>query len=140
MIDFSSEFGQRVKQRLAEAYFVWFTTTGADLTPQPRPVWFVWEGESFLIFSQPGAHKVAHIRQRPNVALHFNTTDEGGDENVIVFTGSAELDPGAPPAHEVLTYFEKYAEGIAALGMTPGEFSREYSLAIRVRPEKMRGW
>jgi len=139
MIDFSTEFGQRARERLVTEYFVWFTTVGADLTPQPRPVWFVWDQDSFLIFSQPGARKVAHIRQHPNVSLHFNT-DAHADENVIVFLGRAELDPHAPPAHEVFAYFEKYAEGIAALNMTPGEFSREYSLAIRVRPAKLRGW
>lgn len=139
MIDFNTDFGQKVRQHLEGEYFVWLTTVGADLTPQPRPVWFAWENESFLIFSQPGAHKVAHIRAHPNVALHFNS-DARADESVIVFTGRAEIDGNAPPAHEVFAYFEKYAAGIAALGMTPGEFSREYSLAVRVRVEKVRGW
>jgi PPOX class probable F420-dependent enzyme len=139
MIDFTTEFGQKVKRYLEDEYFVWFTTTGADLTPQPRPVWFVWENESFLIFSQPGAHKVAHLKQHPNVSLHFNA-DARADNDVIVFLGSAELDPGAPPAHEAPAYFEKYASGIAGLDMTPEEFSRDYSLAIRVKPTKVRGW
>ena len=139
MIDFTTEFGRRVRQRLDEEYFIWFTTVGADLTPQPRPVWFIWEGESFLIFSQPGAHKVAHLQAHSNVALHFNT-DRMADENVIVFLGRAELDPAAPPADQVLAYFEKYRGGIADLEMAPGEFSRDYSLAIRVRVTKLRGW
>lgn len=139
MIDFTTEFGQRVLGRLANEYFVWFTTVGADLTPQPRPVWFAWEDESFLIYSQPGAHKVAHIRQHPNVALHFNT-DAWADENVTVIVGRAGIDPGAPPAHEAPAYFEKYADGMAGLGMTPEAFSRDYSLAIRVQPARLRGW
>jgi PPOX class probable F420-dependent enzyme len=139
MIDFTTAFGRKVKRHLEEEYFVWLTTTGADLTPQPRPVWFAWVDDSFLIYSQPGAHKVAHIRGRPNVALHFNT-DAKADENVIVFLGRAELDPGAPPAHQVQAYLEKYRDGIAGLGMSPGEFSRDYSLAIRVEPVRLRGW
>ena len=139
MIDFTTDFGQRARQHLEEEYFIWFTTVGTDLTPQPRPVWFVWDEDTFLIFSQPGARKVAHLRLHPRVALHFNT-DAKADENVIVFLGSAEIDPAAPPAHEVLAYFEKYKSSIAALNMTPGEFSRDYSLAIRVRPTKLRGW
>jgi PPOX class probable F420-dependent enzyme len=139
MIDFTTEFGQRAKRRLQEEYFVWFTTIGADLTPQPRPVWFIWEDDSFLIFSQPGAHKLAHLKRHPRVALHFNA-DAKADEGVTVFLGSAEFDPGAPPAHEVLAYFEKYRSGIAELNMTPGGFSRDYSQAIRVRPTKLRGW
>jgi PPOX class probable F420-dependent enzyme len=139
MIDFTSEFGQRARQHLEEEYFIWFTTVGRDLTPQPRPVWFIWDEETFLIFSQPGAHKVAHLRIHPRVALHFNT-DARADEGVIVFLGRAQVDSAAPPAHEVEAYFEKYEYGIANLNMTPGEFSREYSLAIRVRPTKLRGW
>jgi len=139
MIDFSTDFGQKVKRHLEEEYVIWFTTVGADLTPQPRPVWFIWEEDSFLIFSRPDAHKVSHLKQHPRVALHFNT-DATGDQDVIVFLGQAQIVSDAPPAHEVSAYFEKYRTGIADLNMTPGEFSREYSVAIRVRPIQMRGW
>jgi len=139
MIDFSTEFGRKVKRYLEGEYVVWFTTVGADLTPQPRPVWFVWDGEAFLIFSRPGAHKISHVKQHPNVALHFNTDDKG-DEAVIVFLGEARIDPKAPPAHEVPAYLEKYRGGIAGLDMTPVEFSRDYSTPIRVVPVKVRGW
>lgn len=140
MIDFSTEFGQKVKHHIDREYFIWFTTVGADLTPQPRPVWFIWEEDSFLIFSRPDAHKVAHLKEHPNVALHFNTADAIADEDVIVFLGVAEIAPNTPPAHEVPIYFEKYQTGIAGLDMTPESFSQEYSVAIRVKPAKVRGW
>ena len=139
MIDFTTEFGQKVKQHLDKEYFIWFTTVSTDLTPQPRPVWFIWEADSFLIFSRPDAHKVAHLKEHPNVALHFNTDDKA-EEDVIVFLGLAEIDPGALSAHEIPAYLEKYKSGMDELGMTPEAFSREYSLAIRVKPTKVRGW
>lgn len=139
MIDLSTAFGQKVKRHLEREYFVWFTTVGADQTPQPRPVWFVWQDESFLIYSQPGAHKVAHLKQNPNVALHFNT-DARADENVIVFLGRAEIDPSAPPAGKNQAYLEKYGSGIAGLEMTPEAFSQDYSVPIRVKPTRVRGW
>jgi len=139
MLDFTTEFGQKVKKHLDHEYFIWFTTTSTDLTPQPRPVWFIWQGDSFLIFSRPDAHKVAHLKAHPNVALHFNT-DEKADEDVIVFLGVAEIDPDVPPAHTIPAYFEKYERGIADLDMALEEFSQEYSLAIRVTPAKVRGW
>jgi len=139
MIDFSTEFGQRAKEHLDKEYFIWLTTIGANLTPQPRPVWFIWEEDSFLVFSQPDAFKVAHVKGHPNVALHFNTDDKA-DEDVIIFPGVAEIDPNAPPAHEVPAYFEKYKAGMEELGMTPETFSREYSTAIRVKATKVRGW
>ena len=136
MIDLTTEFGQKVKQHLENEYFIWFTTVGTDLTPQPRPVWFIWEDDSFLIFSRPDAHKVAHLKVHPNVALHFNTDDKA-DEDVIVLLGVAEIDPDLPPAHEFLVYLKKYKTGIEELNMT---FSQEYSVAIRIKPTKVRGW
>jgi len=139
MIDLTTDFGQKVKRHLEGEYVVWFTTVGADLTPQPRPVWFIWDGEGFLIFSRRDAHKISHLQELPNVALHFNT-DEKGDEAVIVFLGEARIDPEAPPAHEVPAYVKKYRDGIAGLDMTPEEFSRDYSVPIRVVPVKVRGW
>ena len=139
MVDLSSTFGHAVQEHLRDQYVIWLTTVDSQLTPQPRPVWFIYEDDSILIFSQAKAHKVAHIRKNPNVALNFNT-DESGDKHVIVFTGKAMIDLNCPPAHEVPAYFEKYKEGIAGLEMTPEQFSHEYSVAIRIHPTEVRGW
>ena len=139
MIDLTSKFGRVVERHLDNEYVIWLTTVDSNLTPQPRPVWFIWEDDSFLIFSQPKAYKVAHIKKNPKVALHFNT-DETGDKHVIVFTGEASIDSNSPPAYEVPYYFEKYKAGIADLDMTPEGFSREYSTAIRIKPTDVRGW
>jgi PPOX class probable F420-dependent enzyme len=139
MIDLTSAFGQAVKVHLKNQYVIWLTTVDSNLTPQPRPVWFIWEDDSFLIFSQAKAHKVAHIKRNPKVALHFNT-DETGDKHVIVFTGEASIDANCPPAYKVDVYFEKYKQGISDLDMTPEGFSNEYSVALRIRPAEIRGW
>ena len=139
MIDLKSKFGYAVKRHLKNEYVIWLTTVDSNLVPQPRPVWFIWGDDSFLIFSQPAAHKVRHIAGNPKVALHFNT-DETGDKKVIVFTGEASIDVNCPPAHKVPVYFRKYKTGIADLNMTPEGFSAEYSTAIRIRPTDVRGW
>jgi PPOX class probable F420-dependent enzyme len=139
MIDLTNGFGRAVKQYLENQYVIWLTTVDSKLTPQPRPVWFIWEANSFLIFSQPHAHKVKHIRENPKVALHFNT-DEKGDKHVIVFTGEAVIDSNYPPAHEVPAYMKKYESGIIELDNTPVGFSSEYSTAIRITPADVRGW
>lgn len=139
MIDLTSTFGQAVKEHLKSEYVIWLTTIDSNLTPQPRPVWFIWEDDSFLIFSQAKAHKVAHIKKNPKVALHFNT-DETGDKHVIVFVGEASIEPNCPPAHKIPEYFEKYKQGISDLDMTPEGFSNEYSVALRIRPTEIRGW
>src|SRR6185436_10616480 len=106
MIDLSSTFGGAVRKYLENQYVIWLTTVDSNLTPQPRPVWFIWEHESFLIFSQAKAYKVANIKKNPRVALNFNT-DETGDKHVIVFAGGASIEPSSPPAHEIPAYFEK---------------------------------
>ena len=139
MIDLTTKLGRKAKRHLRQQTIVWLTTVGSDLSPQPRPVWFTWDGASFLIFSQPHAHKVQHIASHPQVALHFNT-DSTGDQDVIIFVGTAAIDTTVPPAHEVRAYLRKYRTGIEALGMTPEQFSREYSVAIRVTPTTLRGW
>ncbi len=139
MIDFSSDFGRVVLQHLREQYVVWLTTVDSKLRPQPRPVWFIWEEDSFLVFSQAKAHKVAHIKLNPKVALHFNT-DETGDKHVIVFAGRAFIDTDYAPAHQVPAYMAKYEEGIASLDMTPASFSAEYPVAIKIHPTEVRGW
>lgn len=141
MLEIPAKLRATVRRRLKEEYFVWLTTVGTDLSPQPRPVWFTWDAAlgSFLIYSQPHAHKVHHIEKHPHVALHFNA-DATGDNDVLVFIGLAEIDPEAPPGNKVRAYMKKYLEGIAGLNSTPEEFAREYCVAIRVTPTSVRGW
>jgi len=140
MLDFNSKFGRVVKKHLKNEYFVWLTTIDSKGTPQPRPVWFIWEDDSFLIFSQPGAYKVRHLKNNPKVSLHFNTTDDAGEKDVIVFVGEAIFDTEVPPAYQVKAYLKKYKTGIMGLNATPESFSEDYSTAIRIKPTEVRGW
>jgi len=140
MMDLNSKFGRLVKKHLKNEYFIWLTTVDSKGTPQPRPVWFLWEGDSFLVFSQANAYKIKHLKDNPNVSMHFNTRDEHGDQHVIVFTGQAFIDKTSLPAHKVKAYVRKYKTGIESLKMTPEQFGNEYSRAIRIRPTEVRGW
>ncbi len=137
LIDTTTEFGARVERRLREEPVIWLTTVRDDLLPQPSPVWFLWDGESFLIYSQPNTPKLRNIAGRPRVALNLDGDGRGG--NIIVFSGEARIDTNAPPAHQVPAYAEKYRPGIAGIGMTPDQFSQAYSVAVRVRPTAVRG-
>ena len=137
MIDQSTEFGRRVVRRLREERIIWLTTLGSDGAPQPRPVWFLWDGETFLIYSQPNTHKIEHIRRSPHVSLNFDSDVLGGD--IIVFTGEGRIAEDAPLAHQVAEYVEKYEAGFARIGMTAEEFANSYSVALRVTPTNLRG-
>ena len=137
MIDTTTEFGQRVARRLAEERIAWLTTIDSRGVPQPRPIWFLWDGETFLIYSRPATAKLRHIAERPQVALNLDGDGRGGD--IIVFTGRAEVDPATPPADQHPAYAAKYEPGFARIGMTPAQFAASYSVAIRITPHKLRG-
>jgi PPOX class probable F420-dependent enzyme len=137
MIDFSDKLGARAQERLTTEQIIWLTTVAPSGTPQPRPVWFLWDGGTFLIYSQPTAKKLAHIAQNPQVALHFNSTPDGDD--IQVFLASATIDRNPPRAQNVDAYLAKYRAAIADIGMTPETFSGSYNVLIRARPTKLRG-
>lgn len=140
MIDFKSKLGRKAMRHLKKEYFIWLTTIDSKGSPQPRPVWFVVEGESLLIYSQPGAFKLKHILNHPNVSLHFNTPDPKGEEDVIVFSGMAKIDSKSAAVNKNNIYMRKYRSGIKRLGATPQKFTEEYSTAIRIKLTSLRGW
>jgi PPOX class probable F420-dependent enzyme len=140
MIDFNTKFGRFASKHIKKEYFIWLTTVDSTGTPQPKPVWFIWENDSFLIFSQAKTHKLKHIQKNPNVSLHFNTQDDKGEKRLIIFTGTATIDEDCPPANRIQAYMRKYKNGIKGLNAAPEEFAKEYSVAIRIRPTNIRGW
>jgi PPOX class probable F420-dependent enzyme len=81
-----------------------------------------------------------HIQRNPLVSLHFNSTDDHGESRVVVITGSAGIGYQYLPVNKHRAYLRKYKDGIGRLGATPEQFAGEYSVAIRIAPEKLRGW
>ena len=117
---------------------VWLTTVDAAGTPQPTPVWFLWDGQSVLVYSKPGQAKLRNVAANPRVSLSFNSDVHGND--VVVLLGSAAVDPGAPPADASPAYVAKYGPDIASIDLTPASFSAEYAVAVRVVPDRLRGF
>lgn len=137
MIDHNTEFGQRVARRLAEERIGWLTTVDAKGAPQPRPVWFLWQDGSLLIYSRPGTRKLEHVARNPHVSLHLDGDGQGG--NIVVLSGVAAIDSVAPPADQVPGYVEKYSSGFQRIGMSAPAFAQVYSVAIRVTVDRLRG-
>lgn len=117
---------------------MWLVTTDAHNTPQPRPVWFHWDGRTILVFSERATAKVRHIARNPRVAVHFNTDESGG--SVAVLIGEARILRRRPPAVRVQRYLRKYRQGLKALGMTAAQFSTSFVVPILIRPTAMRGF
>jgi PPOX class probable F420-dependent enzyme len=135
-IDTSSELGARAESRLRGERTIWLVTVAEDGSPSVRPVWFVWDGATVLIFSQPKAAKVRHIVANPHVCLHLDP-DEWG-ENVVIVNGSARIAPDHPPADRTPAYVEKYAWGFERLGVSAGEYAADYSVPVLVSFESLR--
>src|SRR5262245_58689073 len=107
-------------ERLGREPIAWLTTVRANGQPQSSPVWFVWEGSTFLLYSIPTSAKVPNIRANPRVSVHLSDDGSGGD--VVTFEGTAEIVEDAPRVETVSAYVEKYREMIQAMGTDPEQF------------------
>lgn len=135
--DPSGALGKRVRERLTEEIVLWLTTTGADGTPQPNPVWFLWEGgETVLVYNRANANRINHVRSRPRVSLNFDGNGRGGD--IVVLAGTAELMDDFPPANEYRPFAEKYAKDIARVFGTAESFAHQYPVPMRIRITRVR--
>jgi PPOX class probable F420-dependent enzyme len=131
-------FGERVAQRLRDSYVIWLTTVGDDGTPQPNPVWFVWDGaETITVYNRADAHRLAHIDVRPNIALHLDGNGRGGD--IVVLAATAERAGDTPPPHENAAYVAKYADGMTRVSASAEQFAIEYPVPLRIRIRRIRG-
>ena len=138
MPDTTTEAGARAGRRLREEQIAWLTTVRSDGQPQSVPVWFMWDGQDFLIYSRPDRQKLKNVGGNSRVGLHLNS-DERGDD-VVRVEGRAEVADDLPPADELPGYVEKYREAIARIGYDPEGFARDYSVALRVTPERWHIW
>lgn len=137
MIDTTTPAGARAERRLRAEQIIWLTTVGSSGQPQASPVWFLWDGREFLIYSRPN-QKVRSIERHPKVALHLN--DDGTGSDIVTLEGEARIDAAAPPAHEHTAYLDKYRDGISRIGSTPERFAADFRVAIRVTPTRTRVW
>ena len=120
---------RHTESRLKKELVIWLVTASKDARPQGVPVWFVWDGKSFLIYSQDGI-KVRHVKENPFVELHLNS-DPAGDDLVRV-SGIASVSQ-KPPAHKDAAYMRKYGRSLKDLGMTPESYSETYRNRVLVR-------
>lgn len=137
MIDESTEFGARVARHLREEMVVWLTTVTPSGAPLPRPVGFVWDGgETVTVYSQPGA-RIRNIGRNPKVTLNFGGDGRGGD--IVVLSGTAEVDGSSPSPAQDAAYVSKYTTELARVGMTAESFAQRFRVAVRIRITAVHG-
>jgi PPOX class probable F420-dependent enzyme len=124
----ATRYSPQVQQRLRDEQIIWLTAVRADGTPEPNPVWFFWDGSSFLIYGMRDSHKLRHIARNPRVALNLNSDEFGG--HVAIFTGEARIESTSDPIDPA--YLTKYRASMQQMGQTPDSFARDYGVRIRV--------
>ncbi len=139
MLDFTKERDVHIDQRLRSDPVIWLTTVRRDGRPHTIPVWFLWDGKTILILSQPDTQKIRNLRNNPNVTVALDGTDEGGD--VIVLEGKAELLKEKATEFNQPDYYTKYSSSIQDMGETPESLAQSYhSQPIRITPTKFIAW
>jgi len=136
--DPTTEFGARVARRLTDEAVGWLTLVDASGTPQPAPIWFLWDGATALIYSDGKARRLAHLRANPRVSLSLDSNGHGGD--IVVLTGEIGDAPDEPAVPSNPAYLAKYGAQIAGGSWkTPEVFAETFSVPLRFRPSGVRG-
>lgn len=135
LLDPTKERDAHIEQRLRTDHVIWLVTVRPDGRPHAVTVWFLWDGDTILIFSIPNNQKIRNLQVNPNVVLAMDNTHEGSDPITIEGTASLLATGEVDTTHGA--YIEKYGEGIKEIGFTPEQMAAQYSQAIRIRPTRV---
>jgi PPOX class probable F420-dependent enzyme len=135
ILDLTRERDAHIDQRLRNDITIWLNTVRPNGRPHAVVVWFLWDGEAILIFSQPKTQKLRNLQHNPNVLLAVDNTRDGSDP--ITIEGIASLLKPGEASTVQPGYVEKYGEHIIRIGYTLEEMAAEYSQPIRIIPTRV---
>ena len=135
ILDLTRERDAHIDQRLRNDITIWLNTVRPNGRPHAVVVWFLWDGEAILIFSQPKTQKLRNLHHNPNVLLAVDNTRDGADP--ITIEGIASLLKPGEASTVQPGYVEKYGEHIIRIGYTLEEMAAEYSQPIRIIPTRV---
>jgi PPOX class probable F420-dependent enzyme len=134
-LDLTKEQDAHIDHHLRNHWIAWLISVRPDARPHAAAVWFLWDGESFLIFSRPKNQKVYNIQQNANVLLAIDDTHRGADP--ITIEGTATLLEHGTIDTTFAAYVEKYKDGMKNIGLTPEQMAQAFSQAIRITPTRV---
>lgn len=135
MLDLTRERDAYIDRRLRTAHTIWLATTRGDGRPHLAPVWFLWDGSSFLIFSYPNTQKVRNLRRNPVIMLALDTADDGND--VVMIEGRAAMLDDPSVRATLPAFAEKYA-GLRS--SSPDAWADRFSQPLRITPTRIISW
>ena len=137
MQNLSSERAAHVSERLNSDLITWFTSVRPDGRPHTVPVWFLWDGETILMFRAKNV-KVHELTQNPHVTLAFDPSNNGND--ILVIEGTAELVENSDTTTALAAYARKYDALLKEMGWTAESMAPNYPYAVRVTPKRILGF
>ena len=126
MPDLTNPRNAHVDQRLRTDPIIWFTTVRTDGRPHMVAVWFLWDGEKFLIFSQPNTQKLRNLQHNSHVTLALDDTH----------SGEAELLTDPDVNATLAGFAQKYDAFFKRMDSSAAEMAKSYSQGIRITPTK----
>ena len=138
VFDSGSDTDRHALERLATDKIGWLTTVTPVGQPQTFPIWFVWDADEILVFSDRRARRNENIATNPRVSFHLS--DDGGGGDIVIVTGEARIDPSTPPPPDHIAYLAKYGDMIRDSFGTAEEFASIYNVPFRIRPTRGRAF
>lgn len=124
------------RDHLEHDVVAWLTTVAPDGRPQSSLISFLRDGSTIFFYSKPDTPKMRNLAVSPLVSFHLQS-DSYGDRAFIV-EGRAEIDPSIPPSDVHEAYRATYREPLAHWAMDEAVTARDFSVAIRIRPTRVR--
>jgi PPOX class probable F420-dependent enzyme len=138
MLDLAQPEDAHIEQRLRSELIIWLSTVRPDGRPHLVPVWFLWDGATFLIFSQPKDLKLRNLRHSPNVVLALETRDQGNE--VVLIEGQAAVLEGSTLKTTMPEYAGKYDALMKSMDWTADWMATRYTEVVRITPTKFISW
>lgn len=128
------ELTQEVSDRLSSDHYGWLTTVAKSGQPVPKLVWFYLDGSDVIVYSEPNAAKVRHIRNNPRVSLNLDS--DGNGAGIIVVGGHATVDAENANPLQDERYRDKYGELAKSFGFSE-EFIAAYNLRVKISIDRV---
>jgi PPOX class probable F420-dependent enzyme len=124
------------REHLRADVTAWLTTVAPDGRVQSSAISFLWDGATILFYSKPNTPKLRNIAAHPQVSFHLNS-DRYADK-VLVIEGTAAVDEAVEPSDVNAAYAAKYREPLAHWNMDEALTARQFSVAVRITPTRVR--
>lgn len=128
----TADLTPEIIDRLTSDSYGWLTTVAKSGQPVPKLVWFFFDGTDIVVYTEPGAAKVRHVRNHPQVSLNLDSDGNGG--GIIVVGGPALVDAEGIDLREDAPYWAKYRQLSDQFGLT--ESMGNFSTRLRITVEK----